>query len=194
MPAQQPQGIASQYMNPYLQNVLNPQMEELRRQAQINNMSGLGALTKSGAFGGGRQAIMESEAGRNLLQEQNKAIGQGYASAFDRAQQQFNTEQNQGMGLANLMAGQGAQQRGIEAEGIAADKAAFEEARENPYKMLQFEQSLLSGMPISATNYSMPQQDALTRAASGAVTMDKLLGTLGLGTPAAAPAVVPPKK
>jgi hypothetical protein len=186
---QQPQGIASQYMNPYLQNVLNPQMEELRRQAQINNMSGLGALTKSGAFGGGRQAIMESEAGRNLLQEQNKAIGQGYASAFDRAQQQFNAEQNQGMGLARLMSEQGAQQRGIEAEGIAADKAAFEQARENPYKMVQFQQSLLSGMPISATNYTMPEQDFLTRAASGATTIDKLLGTLGLGTPAAAPAV-----
>jgi hypothetical protein len=191
---QQPQGIASQYMNPYLQNVLNPQMEELRRQAQINNMSGLGALTKSGAFGGGRQAIMESEAGRNLLQEQNKAIGQGYASAFDRAQQQFNTEQNQGMGLASLMSTQGAQERGIEAEGIAADKAAFEQARENPYKMVQFQQSLLSGMPISATNYTMPEQDWLTKAAGGATTMDKLLGTLGLGTPAAAPAVVPPKK
>jgi hypothetical protein len=149
---QQPQGIASKYMNPYLQSVLDPQMAELRRTAQINNMSGLGALTKSGAFGGGRQAIMESEAGRNLLAEQNKAIGQGYASAFDRAQNQFNTEQTQGMGLANLMAGQGAQQRGIEAEGIAADKAAFDAARENPYKMLQFQQSLLSGMPISATN------------------------------------------
>jgi hypothetical protein len=190
---QQPQGIASQYMNPYLQNVLNPQMEELRRQAQINNMSGLGALTKSGAFGGGRQAIMESEAGRNLLQEQNKALGQGYASAFDRAQQQFNTEQTQGMGLANLMSSQGAQQRGIEAEGIAADKAAFEEARENPYKMVQYQQSLLQGMPISATNYSMPATDALTNAARGATTVNTLLGTLGLGTPTGTPPVAPRK-
>ena len=190
---QQPQGIASQYMNPYLQNVLDPQMAELRRTAQINNMSGLGALTKSGAFGGGRQAIMESEAGRNLLAEQNKAIGQGYASAFDRAQNQFNTEQTQGMGLANLMSTQGAQQRGIEAEGIAADKAAFEEARENPYKMVQYQQSLLQGMPISATNYSMPQQDALTRAAGGATTVNALLNTLGLGTPTATPPAAPKK-
>jgi hypothetical protein len=148
----QPQGIAAQYMNPYLQSVLDPQMAEMRRQAQINNLSGLGAFTKSGAFGGGRQAIMESEAGRNLLAEQNKAIGQGYASAFDRAQQQFNAEQNQGMGLARLMSEQGAQQRGIEAEGIAADKAAFEAARENPYKMLEFQRAMLQGMPISATN------------------------------------------
>lgn len=82
---------ASQYMNPYLQSVLQPQLAEMRRQAEITNQSGLGALTKAGAFGGGRQAIMESEAGRNLLQEQNKTIGQGYSNAYDKAMQQFNT-------------------------------------------------------------------------------------------------------
>jgi hypothetical protein len=173
---QQPQGIAAQYMNPYLQSVLTPQMEELRRQAQINNMSGLGALTKSGAFGGGRQAIMESEAGRNLLQQQNEALGKGYASAFDRAQQQFNTEQTQGMGLANLMAGQGAQQRGIEAEGIAADKAAFEAARENPYKMLEFQRAMLQGMPISATNIETATPSKVQEILSGIGGGVKMVG------------------
>lgn len=178
---QQPQGIASQYMNPYLQNVLNPQLEELRRQAQINNMSGLGALTKSGAFGGGRQAIMESEAGRNLLQEQNKAIGQGYASAFDKAQQQFNTEQQQGMGLAKFMADQGAVERGIESEGIAADKAAFEEARANPYKMVQFQQSLLSGLPLASQNINTAQPSTFQNVLTGAGSVASLLNNLGLG-------------
>lgn len=179
-PQQEAQNIAQQYMNPYLQSVLTPQMEELRRQAQINNMSGLGALTKSGAFGGGRQAIMESEAGRNLLQQQNKALGEGYANAYDKAMGQFNTEQAQGQSLAKLMSDQGAQQRGIESEGIAADKAAFEEARLNPYKMLQFQQSMLNGMPISATNYNIATPSGLTAAAQGATTVNSLLKNLGL--------------
>jgi hypothetical protein len=178
MPQQPSQGIASQYMNPYLQSVLTPQMEELRRQAQINNMSGLGALTKSGAFGGGRQAIMESEAGRNLLQEQNKALGQGYSNAYDKGLQQFNAEQAQGMGLARLMSDQGTTERGIEAEGIAADKAAFEAARQNPYNMLQFQQSMLNGMPISATNYQMAQPNFLQKMAGGATTAADLLDIL----------------
>jgi hypothetical protein len=143
-------------------------------------MSGLGALTKSGAFGGGRQAIMESEAGRNLLAEQNKAIGQGDANAYDKAMGQFNTEQTQGQALAKMMADQGAQQRGIESEGIAADKAAFEEARLNPYKMLQFQQSMLNGMPISATNYNIATPSGLTAAAQGATTVNSLLKNLGL--------------
>ena len=179
---QQPQGLASQYMNPYLQNVLTPQMEEMRRQAQINNLSGLGAFTKSGAFGGGRQAIMESEGARNLLAEQNKTIGAGYSNAFDKAQQQFNTEQAQGMGLANLMAAQGTTQRGIESEGIAADKAAFEEARLNPYKMLQFQQAMLNGLPIAATNYNLPTPSAMVGGAQGATTTYNLLKNLGLIT------------
>jgi hypothetical protein len=175
-PQQQTSSIAQQYMNPYLQNVLTPQMEELRRQAQINNLSGLGALTKSGAFGGGRQAIMESEAGRNLLQEQNKTIGAGYSNAFDRAMSQFNTEQARDLGLAKFMSDQGTTQRGIEAEGIAADKAAFEAARENPYKMVQYQQSLLQGMPISATNIDMATPSKLQEILSGIGGGIKMVG------------------
>jgi hypothetical protein len=182
---------ASQYMNPYLQSVLQPQLAELRRQAEITNQSGLGALTKAGAFGGGRQAIMEAEAGRNLLQEQNKAIGQGYSSAYDKAMQQFNTEQGQSMGLANLMAGQGGIERGIESEGIAADKAAFEEARANPYKMVQFQQSLLSGLPLAAQNINVAQPSTFSNVLTGAGSVASLLNNLGLGKTPATPAPKP---
>jgi hypothetical protein len=174
------QGIASQYMNPYLQSVLDPQMAELRRQSQMNLQPGLAKLTQAGGFGGGRQAIMESEANRNLLQEQNKTLGAGYANAFDKAQQQFNTEQGQAKSLADLIAQQGGTQRGIEAEGIAADKAAFEAARQNPYNMLQFQQSMLQGMPISATSYDIAQPSKLVSAAQGATTVNSLLKNLGL--------------
>ena len=161
-------GIASSYMNPYLKNVLDPQMEELRRQSQINLQPGLAKLTQSGGFGGGRQAIMESEANRNLLQEQNKTVGQGYANAYDKAMQQFNTEQGQAKTLADMMASQGAVNRGIEAEGVAADKAQFEEARANPFKMVQFQQSLLNGMPINATDYNIMEPSTLQKAMAGA--------------------------
>ena len=172
----QPQGIASQYMNPYLQGVLDPQLAELRRTSQMNLQPGLAKLTQAGGYGGSRQAIMESEANRNLLQEQNKTIGQGYANAYDKAQQQFNAEQAQGRSLADLMAQQGNVQRGIEAEGMAADKSAFEAARENPYKMLQFQQSMLQGMPISATSYNIAQPTQLQEIMAGAAGGAKAVG------------------
>ena len=273
---------AQQYMNPYLQTSLNPQLEEARRQSNISEQANKAAMTKAGAFGGGRSAILTAENQRNLGTNLAGITGKGYDTAFQNAMSQFNADQarnmqaqqaseqskqfgatqgmtaadmmakygmsaqqaqeaarqfNQGqsmtaaqqaaqygqaaqqaseqskqfganlglqglqtglqaakaqgdlgissgqLGLANLQqqAALGATQRGIEAEGIAADKAAFEQARENPYKMLQFQQSMLQGLPISATNYSLPEPDALTNAARGATTVNELLRTLGLG-------------
>jgi hypothetical protein len=172
----QPTGIAAQYMNPYLQGVLDPQLAELRRQNDITNMGTNAKLTQAGGFGGSRQAIMNAENNRNMMQEMNKTVGQGYASAYDRGQQQFNAEQTQGRSLADLMAQQGATQRGIEAEGIAADKSAFEAARENPYKMLQFQQSMLQGMPISATSYNIAQPTQLQEIMAGAAGGAKAVG------------------
>lgn len=84
---------AQQYMNPYLQAALDPQMKEMQRQADIARMSDAARLSKAGAFGGSRQAIMESEGRRNLLDKQSEALGQGYASAYDKAMQQFNADQ-----------------------------------------------------------------------------------------------------
>jgi hypothetical protein len=172
-------GIASNYMNPYLSSVLNPQLAEMRRQAEINNQSSLGGLTKAGAFGGGRQAIMESEAGRNLLNAQTTAIGQGYSNAYDKGMQQFNTEQGQSRELAGLMANQGAVDRGIASEDVAANKAQFEEARLNPYKMVQFQQSLLSGLPLAAQTYNQAPTDNLTQFSNAAKTINELLKALG---------------
>lgn len=178
---------AQQYMNPYLQAALKPQLEEMRRQAQVNLQPSLGKLTQAGGLGGGRQAIMESEAARNLLTEQNKTIGSGYADAYNKAMQQFNTEQglglqaqqatNQyGLNAIQQQAGIGAQQRGIESEGIAADIAQFEQEKYDPYKKLQFQQSMLQGLPLQAQQYNIP----------GTSTLQQLLGSLSdtSGSPA----------
>jgi hypothetical protein len=156
-----PTGIAAQYMNPYLQNVLTPQMDEMRRQSQINLQPSMAKLTQAGGYGGGRQAIMESEANRNLLQEQNKTIGQGYSNAFDKAMGQFNVEQGQAKTLAELMSEQGGQQRGIEQQGISADYNEFLAQRDYPQKMLQFQQSMLQGLPISTVSNQQAQMSGL---------------------------------
>lgn len=145
-----PTGVAANYMNPYLQSVLTPQLDELQRRSRINLMPDMAKLTQAGGFGGGREAIMRSEANRNLLQEQNKTVGQGYANAYDKAMQQFNAEQGQAKGLAELMAQQGASQRGIEQEGITADLNEFNTQRDYPQKMLQFQQSMLQGLPVQS--------------------------------------------
>jgi hypothetical protein len=167
-----PLGMASQYMNPYLQSVLQPQLEELRRQSQINLQPSMAKMTQAGGYGGGRQAIMESEANRNLLQQQNQAIGTGYSNAYDKAMGQFNTEQGQAKTLADLMGQAGTTQRGIEQEGITADYNEFLAQRDYPQKMLQFQQSMLQGLPISTVSTSPASQ-------TGLGSLQSTVGTLG---------------
>ena len=165
-------GTAQQYMNPYLQQSLDPQLAEIRRQAEITRMNDAGRLTKAGAYGGGRQAVMESEGNRNLATQLAATTGQGYNTAFDKAQGQFNTEQNFGLqsqgatnqyGLSALgkQAELGGVQRGIESEGIAADMAQFNQERDFPYKQVQYQQSLLQGMPLATQSYSYQQPSTL---------------------------------
>lgn len=165
---------ASRLMNPYLEASLNPQIEEARRQAQIQNLANRTAATRAGAFGGARGALMESENQRNMLANLSNITGQGYKTAYDQAMAQFNREQDQGLqattaaqnyGLAALgrQAELGAVERGIEQEGIEADRKQFEEEKMFPYKQVQFQQSLLQGLPLRADTISYSEPSALSR-------------------------------
>ena len=88
---------ATQFMNPYLQSALNPQIDAARRQAEIQRVADAGRLTRAGAFGGSRQGVMEAEGNRGLLDRIAGITGTGYANAYDKAMGQFNIEQGTGM-------------------------------------------------------------------------------------------------
>jgi hypothetical protein len=168
-----------QYMNPYIMTALQPQIDEARRQSEIDRLANASRLTQAGAFGGARQAVIDSENQRALQSNLANITGQGYKDAYAQALNQFNTQQDREMtaqdkinlygtqGLQNL-ADMGATQRGIESEGITADRLQFEEERDFPYKQVQYMQSLLSGLPISAQNYSYSQPSFLSEMLSGA--------------------------
>ena len=190
---------AQQYMNPYLSAVLDPQMKELRNQADITRIGDAGRMAKAGAFGGSRQAIMESEGNRNLLNTQAATLGQGYASAYDKAMGQFNTQADRDIGaqkasedsrqfsanfglksLADLER-MGGTQRQIAGEGIAADKAQFEEQRNYPKEQLKFQRDMITGLPIStaATTSNTSQS---SNAAGDMRNVNELLRILGITT------------
>lgn len=188
-----------QYMNPYLEVALQPQLAELNRQAQIRRMEDASRLTKAGAFGGGRQAVMEAEGGRNLMDAQSKLLGQGYATAYDKAMGQFNAQQQREMeaqrateasrqygsefGLKSLdyLTNLGKTQRDIEAEGLAADRAQFEEERDYAYKMPQYQLNLLQGLPIGAQTSSTDTSGmaGLQSSIAGLASLYKTLSALG---------------
>jgi hypothetical protein len=183
---------ANQYMNPYLQASLDPQLKELKRQSDIARLDDAARLTKAGAFGGSRQAIMESEGRRNLLDKQQDVLGQGYKTAFDTGASRFAADQaaqersrqfSADFGLQSVknLADLGAVERGITSEGLAADKAQFQEERDFAYKMPQYQLGLLSGLPIGASTASV-NPDSLARAQSTISGLGSLYQTLaGLG-------------
>ena len=183
---------AKNYMNPYIDAALQPQINELRRQADIQRVADAGRLTKAGAYGGSRQAIMESEGNRALLDKLSGITSSGYKDAYDKAMAQFNVEQGRGQtaqdaanqyGLAALQkqTDVGGIERGIESEGITADKAQFEAERDYPLKQVQYMQSLLQNLPLATQSYSYNQPSAISQAGSqagGLMDMyDRLFGS-----------------
>jgi len=88
---------AQQYMNPYLQASLNPQLTEARRQSDITEQANKAAMTRAGAFGGGRQAILAAENQRNLGTNLANITGQGYNTAYNNAMSQYNQDQARNM-------------------------------------------------------------------------------------------------
>ena len=158
--------------------MLKPQLEEARRQAEISRQAETGRFTRAGAFGGSRQALADLERDDRLNRNLADITGKGYASAFESARKQFNVEQDRakqaqemanrfGFDVLGAQSKAGEIQRAIEAEGIAADKAQFEEERDFPYRQVQYMQSLLSGLPLATQSYSYAQPSDLSNIISG---------------------------
>lgn len=173
-------GTAEKYMSPYLSAALDPQLAEARRQAMISRLNTMGQLSKAGAYGGGRQAVMEGILDENLQRQLAGITGSGYQKAFEAAQQQFNTEQGRQQsaaqqaadyGLRALAAQQtgGEAQRAIEQQGIAADLAEFEKQREYPYKQVAYLREMAGNLPLAAQNYGY----------QGASDISNIFGTTG---------------
>ena len=93
---------AQQYMSPYMQSVVDIQQREAERQGGIAGTQRAAQATQSGAFGGGRQAIMEAEAARNLAQQKGDIQAQGLQSSYQQAQAQFNADQARRMQAQQL--------------------------------------------------------------------------------------------
>jgi hypothetical protein len=84
---------ASQYMDPYMQNVVNIQQREAQRASEMQRNQSQAQAVQQGAFGGSRQAIVEAERQRNLGTQMGDIQARGLQDAYGRGQQQFNTEQ-----------------------------------------------------------------------------------------------------
>lgn len=112
---------ADQYMSPYIQQALAPQMEQIARAGQQQKVGNAAQATQAGAFGGSRFGLQNAMTDYNTQLAQSQAYGTGMQNAFQNAQAQFNADQarrlqaqqaNQQTNLATQQAQQQANQFG----------------------------------------------------------------------------------
>ena len=192
-------GSMQAYMSPYVQNALEPQMQEAARRSAIQGQQNQAQAVQQGAFGGSRSAIVEAERQRNLGQQQSDIYSRGMQSAFEQARQaqQFGSTLGlQGLQAAGQMAGTlgqlgqtqfgqqkdmiqgqaaaGAQQQGLEQQRLSQQYQDFANQRQHPYTQLSFMSDMLRGLPLSQysqTMYQQPQSPLATAAGLGMTYM-----------------------
>jgi len=98
----------AQYMNPYLQQALNPQIQLLQQQQGMQQTANQAKQTQAGAFGGSRASVEDALQNQSNQLAMSNLIGQGYNTAYGQAAQQFNASN-----AANLQAQQANQQAGL---------------------------------------------------------------------------------
>jgi hypothetical protein len=111
-----PSTQVSSFENPYEDAVVQQTLQDIQDQGDVQLQRQRANAVASGAFGGSRSGIMDSELAANILREQGRAAGnlrqQGYESARNAAQQAFeNTQQrrlaaSQGIGDLGINYGQ----------------------------------------------------------------------------------------
>ena len=173
-PAQQVQtqsfgqeGTAQSMMSPYMDAVVKAQQREAMRQAGIMGTQRAAQATKSGAFGGSRQAIENAEAQRNLSTQLGDIESTGLQSAFQQAQGQFNTEQQARLAAqqANQQAGLTVGGQNLNAQQQAAVQTAANQLQASGMSAQQAMQAALAnqqaGLTVGQQNQSAQQQAAL---------------------------------
>jgi hypothetical protein len=163
-------GEAAKYMSPYMQNVVDVQSQQAKRQADIAAQTQQAQAARSGAFGGGRDALMRSQGNSELQRLLANIQATGSQNAFQQAQGQFNTEQQQRQAAAQLNAQQGqfGAQQSLQAQ--LANQQANQNAAQLNAQQGQF-----------GTQQSMQAQLANQQANQNAAQLNAQQGQFGAG-------------
>ena len=189
-------GVVGAYMNPYIQNALNPALQLSNQQYGMTGTQLAGQATGQGAFGGSRAALAQGLNAQNANLAANQLIGNAYNTAYNNAQNQMNTVANvglqganQGIAGANALANIGGQQLGAQQniinqqntlgqQGTAQQQAIINQAMQNyqtgqnyPMTQLTNLKNLVSGIPVTDTTQNIQQ---------AAPSTAQLIGSAGL--------------
>jgi len=90
---------AQQYMSPFFQQALEPQMREAVFSAKRGQLAGDLGAARQGTYGGSRQLLASMERERNLGQQLGDIQARGLQAAYESAQGQFERDRAAGMNV-----------------------------------------------------------------------------------------------
>jgi hypothetical protein len=162
-------------MNPFTNLALSQQLQEMNRQAQMQQQGMQAQAVQAGAFGGSRDAIMRAERERNLALQQGDIAASGLQNAYTTAQNQFNADTNRGLqgyaalgsqgqnlygqtiGNLNLQNSMGTQQQQQVQNMLNTGRQEYAAQQNYPYKQIGFMSDIVRGLPTSQQGSTMYQ-------------------------------------
>jgi len=165
--------VSAQYMSPYQQNVVDINKREALRQYGIQQAQLKGEATKSGAFGGGRQAILQNEANRSMNQNLADIQARGGQAAYEQAQGLYTAEAQRALAAAQANQNVGLQVGqenlgallGVQQLGSSQDLAAQQANQATGLSVGQQNLAALLGVQQLGSSQSMTAQQANQQAA-----------------------------
>ena len=168
-----------QYMDPYMESVIQKQYEDIAEQGQKQQLQAQAQATGAGAFGGSRQGVMQGEIAGNILDQQartgaalrSQGFAQAQAAAQQAAQQQLRQAQLAGqLGVSQAGIGQLGQQMGVQdintllgigglqqqqgQRGLDVERANVLGQQALPYQQIGFMSDIFRGVPALQQTYS----------------------------------------
>ena len=185
--------ITQQLMSPYQQQVIDTTLNEFDRQAQAQEQRIRDQAVASGAFGGGREGVLQSEfrtgSDRERALLQAGLLQQGFGQAQQLAAQRFNQQQ----GLAQLVPGlqrqdvgtlgqlgalnQAQRQAQLDAQREAARQAAFQ-PQEQVDRYANIVTGIMGGYPGQTQTTNVPNPTPLQTALGVGTTLAGIYGAV----------------
>jgi len=113
------EGVAEQYMTPYMRQVLDVQKREAGKEYQAQRAAGAAEAIRAGAFGGGREGAQRAIAESEYLDRMAQIEATGMQQAYEQAAKQFGLEE----GLLQTESSQGLTAAQLEAQGYQTQGA-----------------------------------------------------------------------
>jgi hypothetical protein len=181
------QGSIASYMSPYQQEVMNTTMTEFDRQQTIGQQGLRDQAITAGAYGGGREGIMQAEYMNQGAMNRAALQAQLLQQGFGQAQQARGADLMAQQGLGTYMDQMGQAQQGYDQATKDATTLAAREAEYEPYTRLgligqQLAQIQPGAFPTTTIGYQQSAAPASPMASwlGGGAGAGGVLGKLGI--------------